>query len=311
MQASKAPTKSDTADRELVFTRTFDAPAGVVFEVWTNPAHLPNWYGPHGFHTTIHEMDVRPGGVWRLTMHGPDGRDYYNRIVFIEVDKPRRLVYKHEPEPGSEPVTFEVTVTFEQDRGKTNLTMRMLFPTVAERDFVINIHHADEGGKQTLDRLAEHLEQIVESNKHLAMTRIFDAPRDLVFRAWTDPKHLSQWWGPGGFTNPVCELDVRPGGKILIHMRAPDGAEYPMHGSFVEIVAPERLVFMSRVNEADGSLRFEIRNTVTFADLGSTRTELTLEFLVVSATDAASHNLAGANIGWAQSLDRLAAHLSK
>jgi uncharacterized protein YndB with AHSA1/START domain len=309
MQASKAPAKSDTADRQLVFNRTFNAPPGVVFEVWTNPAHLPNWWGPHGFRTTIHEMDVRPGGVWRLTMRGPDGRDYHNRIVFIEVDKPRRLVYKHEREPGSEPVNFEITVTFEHDRGKTNLTMRMLFPTAADRDFVINTYHADEGGEQTLDRLAGHLKQIVESNKHLVMTRIFDAPRDLVFKAWTDPKHFSQWWGPHGFTNPVCELDVRPGGKILIHMRAPNGLEYPMYGSFVEIVEPERLIFISGVKESDGSSRFEVRNTLTFKDCAPGKTELTLDILVISSTEAALGNLAGAKMGWAQTLDRLTAYV--
>src|SRR5579863_9975428 len=148
MTAASQANPTDTSDRELVFTRLFDAPVGVVFEVWTNPAHLPHWWGPYGFTTTIHSMDLRPGGVWRLTMHGPDGRDYHNRLVFIEIDKPHRLVYKHEPEPGSEPVNFEVTVTFENDNGKTHLTMRMLFPTAASRDYVVNIHHADEGGPQ-------------------------------------------------------------------------------------------------------------------------------------------------------------------
>ncbi len=88
-------------------------------EAWTNPKHVPQWWGPQGFTTTIHEMDVKPGGVWRLTMRGPDGRDYKNRIVFIEVAKPERLVYKHEPEKGSEPVSFQTTVTF-TERGELN-----------------------------------------------------------------------------------------------------------------------------------------------------------------------------------------------
>jgi uncharacterized protein YndB with AHSA1/START domain len=84
---------TEAADRELVFTRVYDAPRELVFEAWTDPKHLTQWWGPNGFTTTIHEMDVRPGGVWRLVMHGPDGKDYNNRIAFLEVVKPERLVY--------------------------------------------------------------------------------------------------------------------------------------------------------------------------------------------------------------------------
>lgn len=148
------------ADRELVLTRVFNAPAQLVFEAWTNPTHLPHWWGPHGFTTIIKEMDVRPGGVWRLVMRGPDGRNYHNRIVFIEVDRPRRLVYKHEPEPGSEPVAFDVTVRFDAEAdNKTRVTLRMLFPTAENKEYVLKTYGAEEGGKQTLARLADYLER--------------------------------------------------------------------------------------------------------------------------------------------------------
>src|ERR1700722_1763931 len=100
-----------TSDREIVITRLFDAPRDLVFDTFTDPKHVPSWWGPKGFTTTVHEMDVRPGGIWRLTMRGPDGVDRNNKITFIEVVKPDRLVYKHEPEHGSEPVSFGVTAT--------------------------------------------------------------------------------------------------------------------------------------------------------------------------------------------------------
>src|ERR1700691_6347537 len=103
----------DTSDRALIFTPIFDAPPDLVFEAWTKPEHVAQWWGPQGFSTTISEMDVRPGGIWRLVMRGPDGTDYKNKIVFLEVVKPERLVYKHEPEKGTEPSTHETTVTFE------------------------------------------------------------------------------------------------------------------------------------------------------------------------------------------------------
>ena len=213
MPVSNASAKTAAAakDRELIFTRVFEAPREMVFEAWTNPKHLAQWYGPHGFSTTIHQMDVRPGGVWRLTMHGPDGVDYKNRLVFLEVRKPERLVYKHEPEEGSEQVTFEVTVTFAWERGNTRVTMRMLFPTTEEMEFVVKKHGAVEGAKQTLSRLADLLPKIAPS-PDVVISRVFDAPRELVFKAWTEPERLKRWWGSNGFTVLACELDPRPGG---------------------------------------------------------------------------------------------------
>ena len=148
---------ANTSPWELVFKRVFDAPRELVFEAWTDPKHLVHWFGPRGFTSTIQEMDVRPGGVWRLVMHGPDGVDYHNKMVYLEVVKPERLVYKHQPEDGYEPVDFETTVTFLERGEKTELTMRMIFPSAAARDYVVKKHGAVEGANQTLARLAEHL----------------------------------------------------------------------------------------------------------------------------------------------------------
>lgn len=147
---------SPTADREIVVTRVLDAPRELVFEAWTDPEHIGSWWGPRGFTTTTHEMDVRPGGVWRLTMHGPDGTDYPNYIVYREVVRPERLAYAHGSQPG-EPADFDVTVTFADEGGKTRITMRSLFPSAAARDFVVKEYGAIEGAHQTLDRLQEHL----------------------------------------------------------------------------------------------------------------------------------------------------------
>ena len=143
-----------TPDREIVTMRLLDAPRELVFKVWTEP---PHWYGPNGFRTTIQEMDVRPGGVWRLVMHGPDGRDYRNHIVFDEVVPPERLVYRHVPEPGAEPATHQTVVTFADRGGKTELTLRLIFQSNAVRDHLNKIYGAVEGGRQTVSRLANYL----------------------------------------------------------------------------------------------------------------------------------------------------------
>jgi len=159
MAAANDPA-ADEAARTILTTRVYDAPRALVFEAFTQPQHLAQWWGPNGFTTTTSAIDVRPGGVWRFVMHGPDGTDYQNRITYDEVVKPERLVYHHGGTVDVESVQFRVTVTFEDLDGKTKLTMRMVFPSAAERDRVAEKYGAVEGAKQTLERLAGYLPEI-------------------------------------------------------------------------------------------------------------------------------------------------------
>ncbi len=148
-----------------------------------------------------------------------------------------------------------------------------------------------------------------DSGPELVMTRVFDAPRALVFKAWTDPQHVQQWWSPHGFTNPVCELDARPGGAIRIHMRGPDGTVYRMTGEYREIVEPERIVFISAALDGEGKPMFEVLTTVTLVE-NAGRTTLTMRAQVVKTTANAAQYIAGMEIGWTQSLERFAKHLA-
>lgn len=306
------PAKSESREaieaRSIIFVRTFDAPRALVFSAFSSPVHLGQWWGPNGFTTTTHAFEFRPGGVWRFVMHGPDGRDYQNRITFDEITAPERLVYHHGGADNIEPAEFSVTVTFADEGSKTRLTWHMLFPSVAERDRIVRDYEAEEGLKQTIGRLAEHLVRIAAAAKgvpDLVITRIYDAPRELVFSLWTDPKHLAEWWGPRGFTNPVCEADARVGGAIRIHMRGPDGRTHRMTGIFDEVAPPERLVFTNVVPDENDQMLFQIRTTVLFENTGG-KTRLTLRATVLKQTDAAAPYLAGMKEGWSQTLDRLA-----
>ncbi len=147
-----------TADREIVLTRVFDAPRRMVWEAWTDPKQLVLWWGPKGFTTTIEQMDVRAGGVWKLVMHGPDGTDYPNKSVFTEVVPLERLRYKLSGgKRGGPAAQFEMTATFEDDGDKTRITMRMVFASAEARAENVREYGSIEGGKQTLERLAEHL----------------------------------------------------------------------------------------------------------------------------------------------------------
>ena len=145
--------------------------------------------------------------------------------------------------------------------------------------------------------------------RELVLTRIFDAPRELVFAAWTEPKHLAQWWGPKSFTNPVCEVDLRVGGALKIVMRAPDGAEHPMKGVFRDVTPPERLEFTNMAVDKDGATLLEGITTVTFAVLGD-KTKVTLNTRMMGKVAIAAMMLEGMEMGWTQSLDRLGDYLS-
>ncbi len=150
---------SSTAEREIVITRVLKAPRELVFEAWTRPEHVAQWWGPTGFTTTTATMEVRVGGSWRFMMHGPDGKDWPNRIDFLEVVRPERLVYDHGDDSESSPHHFRVWVTFEDaGGGRTLLTMRSMFPTREQRDLVVKEFHAIEGGQQTIGRLEVFLE---------------------------------------------------------------------------------------------------------------------------------------------------------
>ena len=140
----------------IVITRIVDAPRELVWQAWTEPKHVAQWWGPNGFTNTIHAMDVKPGGVWRFVMHGPDGTDYPTKVVYREVVKPERLVYDLSGEDERDAHSFRATVTFVERSGKTEVTMASLFPSVAARDAVLKFG-AVEGGAQTLARLAEYL----------------------------------------------------------------------------------------------------------------------------------------------------------
>jgi uncharacterized protein YndB with AHSA1/START domain len=146
---------TDETGREIVVTRVIAAPRALVFDAFTDAKHVSNWWGPHGFTTTTSEMDVRPGGTWRFVMHGPDGTDYRNRVVYDEVVRPERLAYAHDD--GEEgPRRFHVTVTFDEVAGGTRVTLRMVASSTEMRDEMAR-YGAIEGGQQTLERLAAHL----------------------------------------------------------------------------------------------------------------------------------------------------------
>ena len=143
---------SATANRELSMTRLFNAPRKLMWEVWTKPEHIKNWWGPNGFTNTIFTMDVKNGGVWDFIMHGPDGTDYKNKNVFAEVIKPEKIIYDHISDP-----IHRTTITFVEQGNKTLVTMTMVFETAELKEQVVKTFKADIGLTQNMNKLEEYL----------------------------------------------------------------------------------------------------------------------------------------------------------
>jgi len=144
-------------DREIVLSRVFNAPRDLVFKCWTEREHLERWFGPRGFTLETLECDVRVGGRWRFVFTGPDGKTWDNRMVFLEIRAPERIVVDHGSDRDDDPARFRTTITFDsQSDGKTVLTLRQLHPTPEQRNAGIGFG-AVEFGYQTLDKLGDHL----------------------------------------------------------------------------------------------------------------------------------------------------------
>jgi len=303
----------DASDREISASRLFDAPRELVWKMWTDPHHVAQWWGPRGFTNTIHEMNVRPGGHWRFHMHGPDGRNYRNEIVYHEIVEPERLVYDHISEPF-----FHVTATFREENGKTRVTLRSLFQSPEARRKVIETFGALEGMKQTLARLGEQL-----AHRSFVITRTFDAPRDLVFKVWTEAEHLKNWFGPKGATMIASRSDLRPGGMHHYGMTAADGMEVWGRWIYREIDPPKKLVFINSFSNPEGELGPrpfpgdwppELLTTVTFIEFEG-KTTVSLEWTPIKPTEAEAEFFASMhesmNQGWGGTLDKLGEYVKE
>ncbi len=324
MTTPKSNSPADTADREIILSRVFDAPRELVWEAFTNPRHVVNWWGPNGFTTTIEKMDVRPGGVWKHMMHGPDGTNYPNQSVFKEVVKPERIVYSHgggreKDGPG---INMVVTWSFEALGRQTKLTGHMVFPSAEMRDRVVREFGAIEGGQQTLARLAGYLPKMGAATEEFVMSRVFDAPRELVWKAFSDSEHMKHWWGPKGFTVRVAKMDFCEGGTYLYCLRSPDG--HDLWGKFFyrEIVVPERMVLLSFFSDENGGITrhpmsptwpTEMLSTFTFVEKDG-KTTFTIKWSPYNATDAERKTFEegrpSMTQGWTGTLDQFAAYLA-
>ncbi len=321
--STKRSSSPDTSDREIVISRVLAAPRALVWQAWTDPQHVVKWWGPRGFSDTTKKHDFRVGGVWEHVLRGPDGVNYPNKATFKEIVPQERITFSlgggRQDGPG---VSFTATWTFETvEDGRTRLTGRMVFPTAAMRDMVAKEFGAIEGGKQTLERLSEHLPTM--QMREFVLVREFAAPRQLVWDAWTKPEHLQRWFGPKGFSLSVGAFEFKPGGTFHYGMKSPDGHEMWGKWIFREIVPPERLVVVASFSDAQGGVTrhplnarwpLETLSTMTLTERDG-KTTLTLRWAPHNAGDderqVFGSNHASMVHGWTGTFEKLDAYLAQ
>lgn len=306
---------------ELQIIRIFDAPVETVWDAWTDPEQVAQWWGPRGFTLTTHGKDLRPGGSWHYTMHGPDGVDYPNKTVYFEVEKYAKLVYDHGGNDDRPPL-FRVTVLFSRVGTKTRMDMRMALPTpeAAEetRKFI-----KKAGGDSTWDRLAEYLDKETSGKDSFVINRTFDAPIELMFEMWTNPRHFSQWLAPTGFQMEFIRADIRPGGKTFYCMQ---GGDVKMYGraEYLKFEKPHRIIYTQQFCDENENLSRHpmaptwpatMLTTGQLAEEGPDRTRVTVTWEAYGDTTPAElatfiNSKGSMTQGWTGSFDKLEAYLS-
>lgn len=314
------PTKNKP--NEIYITRIYDAPVKMVWEAWVDPKQVAQWWGPRGFTLTTKSKDVRVGGTWIYTMHGPDGVNYPNKTVFHEVEKYSRLVYDHGATDETPPM-FRVTVLFSEVAGKTKMEMTMALPT-AEAAAATKKFIKSAGGNATWDRLAEYLEMESSSKDIFVINRTFDAPLNALFEMFTDPKHLSQWLPPTGFTAKYLKAEIRPGGTSFYCMSG--AGDVKMYGKAIyhEITKPNHIVYSQIFcDENENVTRHPMaptwpetmRTTIALESESLDKTRVTITWEVegsATAIERETFNKAkgGMTQGWSGSFEKLEEYLT-
>ncbi len=302
---------------EILIERVYDAPLNAVWAAWTEPDQVAKWWGPRGFTLTTHSKELKVGGVWHYTMHGPDGTDYVNKTLYHEVVPRSKLVYDHGGNDERAPL-FRVTALFSERDGKTHLSMCMAFKS-PEAAAESRVFIKQAGGNSTWDRLGEYLEKHEHQRDVFIIHRSFAAPIDRLFALWTEPKHFAQWLPPTGFSMEWLRADIRPGGSGFFRMT--NGADITMFGrtQYLQVQRPDRLVYTQQFCDAQERVSRHplspvwpetMLTTVTFTAEGDSETRVSVHWQPqgnITAEELAAFiaERPGMTQGWTGSFDKL------
>lgn len=314
---------SDMKDNELKIIRRFNAPVNMVWEAWTDTDQVVQWWGPRGFTLTSHSKDLRPGGIWHYTMHGPDGTDYPNKTLYHEVIRETKLVYDHGGYDDRPPL-FRVTALFTEIDGQTQLDLTM---TLASAEAAVEIRKfiKKAGGEATWDRLAEYLEKIKSGQEVFVINRTFDVARDLMFKIWTDPAIIEKWLPPVGFDMQFIRADIREGGESFYVMSGQSGMKMYGKMKYVSIQNPEKIIYTQQFCDEEGAVCRHpaaptwpetMHTIIQFSEEGTHKTRITVLWSVIGNVSHEEmqtfiQGRAGMTMGWTGSFDKLDRYLEK
>jgi uncharacterized protein YndB with AHSA1/START domain len=308
---------------EISITRIYDAPVDAVWNAWTDPEQVAHWWGPRGFTITTHSKDLRPGGQWHYTMHGPDGVNYPNRTMYFEVEEHSKLVYDHGAAEDQPPL-FRVTVLFSKSGNKTKMEMTMAFSSPESREQALKNIKA-HSGNATWDRLAEYLAQKLSGKNQFVINQSFNSPIQLMYLMWTSPEHFAKWMGPKDTSMEVLRADVRPGGSLFYCVTSSSGEKMFGRANYLELIQPSLLVYNQEFVDQDENSASHpmapiwpklMRTMVNFTEEDSQRTRVTLIWEPHGAVLQDELNTfisarPGMTSGWAGTFDKLEECLSE
>lgn len=306
---------------DLVITRIIDAPVEMVWKAWTEPENLMRWWGPKDFTSPACKLDLRVGGKYLFCMRDPDGKDYWSTGVFQEIIPLKRLVYTDsfaDPDgkvvsasfygmEGSYPKELLVIVTFEALDGKTQMTLKHSgIPEGQHKEM------AGLGWNESIEKLAASLKveggsmnklkmTVLPGKQEFTYTRTFNAPRELVFKIFTDPTLVPQWWGPRNIITKVDKMDVRPGGEWRYIQRDQQGMEFSFHGVYHAIEPSRQIINTFEYEGVPGHVSLE---TLKFEEANGITT-LTGQMVFQSVADRDGMVDTGAETGMKDLMDRL------
>jgi uncharacterized protein YndB with AHSA1/START domain len=313
--------KTVRKNKALSITRIFDAPRELVWKACTDPELAKRWWGPRDFTAPLITLDLRVGGKYLYDMRSPDGKDFWSTGLLREIVPLEKLVYtdnfadeegnivpaSYYGMAGEWPDELLVTITFEDQNGKTRFTL--VHEGMPPGDMT---EQAKAGWNESFDKLEKVLEEenrrraknsiiAVPGTQEVTLTRVFDAPRERLVEAFTNQTLIPFWWGPANLTTIVDKLDARSGGVWRFVQRDAEGNEYAFHGVYHE-VSPKRIVQTFEWEGMPGHVTLDI---ATFEELGGT-TKLFEKSIAESVEDAEGMLASGMLEGWRETVDRLA-----
>jgi uncharacterized protein YndB with AHSA1/START domain len=307
---------------QIITTRVLNAPRELVWKVLSSPDHLKHFWGPDGFTNTYKTFDFRENGESRFTMHGPDGTDWPNRIIYRKLDAPRFIRWEHDNGgEGEYDHKFVGEIELFAEGNKTRIELRVIEPSMESRDNIAQ--YAVEGGKQNLDRMAAYLAPLAHDKNRFTIERVFAVSQERLFKSCSEVDQMMKWFAPKGMAVIAAKQEFKPGGTYHYGLATADGTEMWGMVNYKEIRPHSIIVYAQHFSDKTGGVTrhpmaptwpLEMVTTFEFLAEGDNQTRLKISWVYAGVDDTEATTFQNAHDGmrggWTGSLDNLHAYLN-